>query len=77
MKRLDFTNQSLRENNEAKAYINNCDEGMIEYYPVFAKPRQPLPREPQFSDIYHHSKGQKNGKLLFDTVETGLTTHAL
>ena len=32
MKRLDFINRRLRGKNEAKAYINNVDEAMLEYY---------------------------------------------
>ena len=35
MKRLDFINKRLREENEARAY--NVDEAMLEYYRVFAK----------------------------------------
>ena len=30
MKRLDFINKMLREENEAKIYINNVDDAMIE-----------------------------------------------
>ena len=30
MKRLDFINKRLREENEAKIYINNVDDTMIE-----------------------------------------------
>ena len=37
MKRLDFITKRLREKNEARAYINNADEAMLEYYRVFAK----------------------------------------
>ena len=37
MKRLDFINRRLREKNEAKAYINNVDEAILEYDRVFAK----------------------------------------
>ena len=37
MKRLDFINKRLREKNEAKAYINNVDEAILEYYCVFGK----------------------------------------
>ena len=38
MKRLDFVNMKrLREKNEARVYINNVDEAMLEYYRVFAK----------------------------------------
>ena len=37
MKRLDFINKRLCEKNDAKAYINNVDEAMLEYYGVFPK----------------------------------------
>ena len=37
MKRLDSINRGLRGENEAKAYINNVDEAMLEYYQVFTK----------------------------------------
>ena len=30
-KRLDFINKRLREQNKARAYINNVDEAMVEY----------------------------------------------
>ena len=32
MKRLDFINKRLHEKNEARAYIHNVDEAMLEYY---------------------------------------------
>ena len=32
MKRYDFINKRLCENNEARAYINNVDEVMLECY---------------------------------------------
>ena len=37
MKRLDFINKRLREEKEARTYINNVDEAMLEYYRVFGK----------------------------------------
>ena len=43
MKRFDFINKRLREQNEARTYINNVDEAMLEYYRVFAKQIKPLP----------------------------------
>ena len=55
MKRLDFINKRLRENNKARAYINNVDEAMLEYYRVFSKQIKPLPPESQLSDFYHPS----------------------
>ena len=77
MKRIDFMNRRLREKNEARAYINNVDEAMLEYYRVFAKQIKPLPPEPELSDFYHPSENQKNGKLLFIAVGTGIATYAL
>ena len=47
MKGLDFINKRLREKNEAKAYINNAEEAMLQYYRVFAKQIKPLPPEPK------------------------------
>ena len=37
MERLDFINKRLREKNDARAYINNGDDTILEYYRVFAK----------------------------------------
>ena len=53
MKRLDLINKRLRKRNEARAYIKNVDEEMLEYYRVFAKKKKPLPPEPEVSDFYH------------------------
>ena len=77
MKRLDFINKRLREKNEARAYINNTDEGILEYYRVFPRKIKPLPPEPELSDFYHPSETQKNGELLFVVVGTGIATYAL
>ena len=32
MKQLDFINKRLRDKSEARVYINNADEAMLEYY---------------------------------------------
>ena len=77
MKRIDFINKRLRERNEARAYTNNADEAIIEYYQVFVKQAKPMPPKPQLSDFYHPSGSQKNGELLFVTVGTGIATYAL
>ena len=76
-KRLDFINKRLREKNEARTYINNVDEAMLEYYRVFAKQISPLPPEPELSDFYYRLEAQKNGELLFVVVDTGIATYAL
>ena len=77
MKRLDFINKRLREKNEARAYINNVDDAILEYYRVFAKKIKPLPPELQLSDFYHPSEAQKNDELLFVAMDTGIATYAL
>ena len=41
MKRLDFINKKLRQKNEARAYINNFDEAILEHYSVFEKKKTP------------------------------------
>ena len=43
MKRLDFINKMLRQKKKSRAYINNADEPMVEYYRVFAKRIKHLP----------------------------------
>ena len=49
-KQFDFINKRLREKNKAKAYINNVDEEMLEYYRVFAKQINPFPANISTSD---------------------------
>ena len=77
MKRLDFINRMLREKNEAKTYIRNVDEAMLEYYRVFAKQIKPLPPESELSDFCHLSENQINGELLFVIARTSIATYAL
>ena len=76
-KRLDFINKRLREKNEARTYINNVDEPMLEYYRIFAKQIKPLPPESELPDFYHPSEAQKNGDLLFVILDTGIATYVL
>ena len=40
MKRLDFINNRLRERNEARAYIKNVDEALLNYYHLFQKKKK-------------------------------------
>ena len=77
MKHYDFINKKLREKDEARAYLNNVDEAMLEYYRVFVKHIKPLPPQLQLSDFYHTSETQKSGDLLFVAVGTGISTYVL
>ena len=72
MKRLDFINRRLREQNKATTYINNVDDAVVEYDRVFAKQIKPLPPEPELSDFYQPSNTQKNGELLFIALGSGI-----
>ena len=71
-----FYQQKTARKNSARTYINNVDEALLEYYPVFAKQIKPLPPEPELSDFYHPSETQKNAELLFVAVGTGIATYA-
>ena len=66
MKRLDFINNRLRERNEARAYIKNVDEALLNYYHLFAKKKK--------KKIYQR---HKNGELLFVGVGIGVATYTL
>ena len=59
MKRLDFMSRNLGEKNEARTYISNVDEAMLEQCRVFARKIRPLPPEPELLDFYHPSELQK------------------
>ena len=43
MKRLDLINKRLCKRHEARAYIKNVDEAMLEYYCVFVKKKKVFP----------------------------------
>ena len=77
MTRLDFINKRLREQNKTRAYINNVDEAMVEYYRVFAKQIKPLPPELELSDFYQPSGTRKNSELLFIALGSGIATYTL
>ena len=77
MKHYDFINKKLREKDEARAYLSNVDEAMLEYYRVFVKQIKPSPPQLQLSDFYHTSETQKSGDLLFVAVGTGISTYVL
>ena len=77
MKRFNFINKRLREQNKARAYINDTNEALLEYYRIFFFKKKPLPPEPQLSDFYHSLEAQKNDELLFVAMGTGIEIHAV
>ena len=60
--RSNETEANEMKKNQAKAYIKNVDEAMLEYCPVFAKQTKPLPPELELPDFYHLSEPQKMAK---------------
>ena len=44
LKRLDFINKKLREQQDAKQAITDLEDGMREYYQVFGQKIKPLPK---------------------------------
>ena len=65
VKRLDFINKRLREQQDAKQAITNLEDGMREYYRVFGRRIKPLSPQPKFTDFYHPSESQKKGEMAF------------
>ena len=70
--RLDFINNRLRQENEARRYINDMDEAMKRYYLVTKEHLDPLPPRPELSGFYQPSEAQKTGELLFISGGLGL-----
>ena len=66
MKRLDFINKRLREKkNKTRAYINNVDEEMVEYYRVFAKQIE-ICKEKLYGAYYQPYRLWTGGKAIKD-----------
>ena len=59
MKRFDFFNKRLCEKNEVRAYINNVNEAMFEYYQIFAMKIKPLPLSLNFQTFIIHQGPKK------------------
>ena len=75
VKRLDFINKRLREQQDARQAITNLEDGMREYYQVFGRRIKPLSPQPKFTDFYHPSETQKKGEMTFIVLGTGLVSY--
>ena len=56
VKRLDFINKMLREQQDARQAITNLENGMREYYRVFSPRIKSLFPQPRFTNFYHPSE---------------------
>ena len=61
--RIDFINKQLMLEKKAEAKFTELNDAMREYYSVFGKHLEPLPRVPVLSDFYTPSDGQHEREL--------------
>ena len=76
--RIDFINKQLMLEKKAEAKFTELNDARREYYSVFSKHLEPLPREPILSDFYTPSDGQHERELAFITLSMlgiGLVLH--
>ena len=76
--RIDFINKQLMLEKKAEAKFTELNDARREYYSVFGKHLEPLPREPILSDFYTPSYGQHERELAFITLSMlgiGLVLH--
>ena len=66
--RIDWINEELRRQHHAVQTFRDVDSAMREYARVTGKNIGPLDREPQLSDFYQPSEGQKDRELAFVVI---------
>ena len=64
-KRLDFINEELRRPGHAVETFRDVDMAMQEYAQVTGHNLDPLGPEPQLSNFYHPSGGQRDREITF------------
>ena len=78
IKKLDFYNRYLQEQNSAENYIDNIDEAAHEYYLATGGQKgESSPSKPVLSDFYHPSDQQKNGEIALIIGVLGLSTYVI
>ena len=78
--RLDFINEELRRQGHAVKTFRDVDAAMQKYAQVTRHNLAPLGPEPQFSDFYHPSNGQKDREIAFvilGMAATGVVAYRL
>ena len=76
--RIDFINKQLMLEKKTEVKFTELNDARREYYSVFGKHIEPLPREPILSDFYTPSDGQHERELAFITLSMlgiGLVLH--
>ena len=65
MERLDFINNSIRQQRHAEQTFSDLGVAMQQYYEVTGHQLQALEDPPKLSDFYHPSEQHKDGEILF------------
>ena len=56
LRKIDFVNKRLHDQQHAKQAITDLKDGIRKYYQMFGRNIKPLPKEPVLNDFYHPSK---------------------
>lgn len=78
--RLDWLNDELRRQGHALKTFRDVDEAMRRYAEVTGRNVEPLEPEPQLSDFYHPSEGQRDREIAFiilGMIGTGLIAYKI
>lgn len=78
--RLDWLNDELRRQGHALKTFRDVDEAMRRYAEVTGHNVEPLEPEPQLSDFYHPSEGQRDREIAFiilGMIGTGLIAYKI
>ena len=70
-KRLDFINKRLAQEKHSEQVFNDLDRAAEEYYRLTSEKLPSIGKEPELSDFYHPSEGQKNAEVAFIILTIG------
>ena len=71
LKRLDFINKRLRDQQHAKQAVTDLEDSMREYYRVFGRRIKPLNPKPKFTAYCYPSESQNQEETAFIVLGTG------
>ena len=64
-RRLDFINKRLAQEKHSEQVFNDLDRAAQQYYLLTSEKLPSIGKEPELSDFYHPSEGQKNAEIAF------------
>ena len=76
-KRLDFINKRLQEEKHSEQIFNDLDRAAQQYYLLTSEKLPSIGKEPELSDFYHPSEGQKNAEIAFIILVIGGVTYII